>query len=286
VFYAVGGSAFDLGGLNPTFGRAVSALGLASLTMQVSRLVRMRSAQWTSERGGYAALAMLTPMFSLAFASSIALPGLLRDHVYDALVFNFDRALFGGHVPSFAVGRWLAEHEWLGAIATFCYWLPQPLDVFVYLAERQRHARRDLMLTLFIAGFVGFTFYSIFPVAGPREAFADYPYGRAEIGTIGAIARSVPRNCMPSLHLADALIVAIHAWRFDSRRWQLLVVANVAVTILATLGLGYHYIVDLLAAIPFTYGVLGASQRDVRKASLGWGVTLAFLLVLRVGFNP
>jgi hypothetical protein len=286
ALYAVGGSALDLGGLNPIFERAVSAFGLASLTMQVLRLVRMRSAQWTSDRAGYVALALLTPMFSAAFASSIAVPGMLRDHVYDTMVFNFDRALFGGHVPSFAVGRWLAQHEWLVAVATFCYWAPQPLDVFVYVAERRQRVERDLMTTLFIAGFVGFTFYSIFPVVGPRVAFSDFPYGSGQIRNLEAMARTVPRNCMPSLHLTDALIVAIHAWRLKARRWRLLGVVNVAFTILATLGFGYHYVVDLLAAIPFTFGVLGAARRDVRSAGLGWGATLALLLILRFGFSP
>jgi hypothetical protein len=288
AFYARGGTAFDLGGLHPVFDRAVSALGLASLVIQVARLVRMPPAEWTSERGGYAALAMLTPMFSLAFASSIALPGLIRADVYDVLVLNFDRVLFGGHAPSFVIGRWLAAHRWLAACATFAYWAPQPLNALVYLAERRRRAPRDLIATLFLAGIAGYAFYPFFPVLGPGQIFPGFPNGAGDLeaarAAVVAFPTSVPRNCMPSLHLTDALIVAFHAWRLGARRWRVVGVVDVALTVLATLGFGYHYVADLLAAVPFTYGVLAAARRDARAAAVGAGVTIAFLLLLRFGF--
>jgi PAP2 superfamily len=290
AFYARGGAAFDLGGLHPAFDRAVSALGLASLVVQVARLVRMPPADWTSERGGYAALAMLIPMFSLAFASSIALPGLIRSDVYDAIVLHFDRLLFRDHAPAFVIGRWLARHRWLAACAAFSYWAPQPLNVLLYLAERRKRAPRDLITTLLIAGIAGYAFYPFFPVIGPGYIFPGFPSGAGDIAfaraAVVAFPTNVPRNCMPSLHLAEALIVAVHAWRLGEGRWRVVGVVDVALTVLATLGFGKHYVADLLAALPFTYGVLGAARRDARAAAVGAGVTILFLLVLRFGFAP
>jgi hypothetical protein len=283
----LGGAAFALGGVQPLFDRAVSALGLASLVVQVVRLVRTPPALWTSERGGYAALTMLTPMFSLAFASSIALPGVLRGDVYDAIVLNFDRVVFGGHPLPVVVGRWLAAHRWVAACATFCYWAPQPLNVFVYLAERRCHSSHDLVTTLFIAGFAGYAFFPFFPVVGPGYVLPGFPYvDVSALPVVGVIPFSVARNCMPSLHMANALIVAVHGWRLGARRWRLVGVVDVALTVLATLGFGYHYAADLVAALPFTYGVLGAARRDARAAVVGWGATVAFLLVLRFAFSP
>jgi hypothetical protein len=286
VFYVGGGSALALGGVEPHFDRAVSALGLASLVVQVGRLVRMPPARWTSERGGTAALTMLTPMFSLAFASSIALPGMLRAGVYDALALNFDRVVFGGHIPPIVVGTWLAAHPAVAALATFCYWAPQPLNVFVYLAERRQGSKRDLVTTLFIAGFVGYAFFPFFPVVGPGYVLPGFP--RVDLGALpalGSIPASVPRNCMPSLHMGDALIVAVHAWRLGGRGWRLVGVVDVVFTVLATLGFGYHYAADLIAALPLTYGVLGAARRDARQAAIGGGLTVAFLLLLRFAFG-
>jgi hypothetical protein len=277
-----GGATFALGGVHPVFDRAVSALGLASLVMQVARLVRTPAAQWTFERGGYAALTLLTPLFSLAFASAIALPGLVRGGVYDALAFDFDRLASGGHPPPLVVGRWLLAHRWLAAAASFVYWAPTPLNVFVYLAERRRGLSGDLIATLFIAGFAGYAFFPLFPVVGPGYVLPGYPLLDASTAApvIGAIPVSVPRNCMPSLHMANALIVAVHAWRLGQRSWRLVAAVDVIFTVIATLGFGYHYAADLVAAVPFTVGVFGLARREARTAALGLGLTVAFLLVL------
>jgi len=272
--------------VHPVFDRAVSALGLASLVVQVARLVRTPPAQWTFERGGYAALTMLTPMFSLAFASSIALPGIVRGGVYDAIAFDFDRLASGGHPPPLLVGRWLLAHRWVAACASFVYWAPTPLNVVVYLAERRRRLPGDLIVTLFIAGFAGYAFFPLFPVVGPGYVLPGYPLLEAStaVRVIGAIPVSVPRNCMPSLHMANALIVAAHAWRLGEPRWRdvwrLVAVVDVVFTVIATLGFGYHYAADLVAAVPFTYGVFGLARREARAAALGLGITVAFLLSL------
>lgn len=60
-----------------------------------------------------------------------------------------------------------------------------------------------------------------------------------------------PRNCMPSLHFTWALLALWYAPRW--LRWPSAVV--VALTAFATVGLGEHYIVDLVAAVPFTAAV-------------------------------
>jgi hypothetical protein len=288
AFWAIGGSAFALGGVHPVFDRAVSALGLASLVMQVARLVRTPPAEWTLERGGYAALTMLTPMFSLAFASSIALPGALRGDVYDALAFNFDRLVSGGHPPPIVVGKWLVAHRWVAACASFVYWAPTPLNVLVYLAERRRGRPSDVIATLLLGGVLGYAIFPWFPVVGPGYVLPGYPLLDAStaVPLIGTIPLSVPRNCMPSLHMGNALIVATHAWRLGEGRWRLVAVVDVVFTVIATLGFGYHYAADLVAAIPFTYGVVGLARRDTRQAALGGGLTIAFLLLLRFALRP
>jgi hypothetical protein len=270
--------------VQPVFDRCVSALGLASLAVQVARLTRAPAVAWTSERSGYVALTMLTPMFSLAFASSIALPGILRGGVLDAVVLNFDRLTFGGYLPALAVAGLLAAHPWLAACARFSYWAPAALNICVYLAERRRHSRHDLVRTLFIAGFAGYAFFPFFPVVGPGYVLPGFPNVTSAIPVIAAMPTSIPRNCMPSLHMANALIIAVATWWLVSWRWRVLGVMNVVLTVLATLGFGYHYAADLFAAIPFTYGVFGAARRDARRAAIGWGLTVAFLLVLRFAF--
>jgi hypothetical protein len=281
ILFIVMGPALDLGGIQIMFDRSVSALGLASLAMQVARLTRMRSAQWISERGGYAALTMLTPMFSLAFASSIALPGMLRTDLLDGFVFNFDRVLFADSSPPLVVGRFLTDHRWLAGCATFFYWAPQPLNIVVYLAERRRHLQGDLITTLLVAGFVGYAFFPCFPVVGPGYVLRGFPYVASMLPQIGALPLNVPRNCMPSLHMANAIILAAATWRLGGSGWKALGIIDVVFTVIATLGFGYHYATDLIAAVPFTCGVIGATRRDTRTVIIGGALTVMFLVVVR-----
>jgi hypothetical protein len=274
--------AFALGGVEAHFDRTVSALGLASVAVQVARLVRLRGAEWTSSRAGFAALTMLTPMFSLAFASSIGLPGLIRHDLYDASVMSFDRALFRGTLPSAAVGRWLGVHSRVAAVAAFAYWVPQALNVLVYVAERRNRSSRDLLKTLFIAGFAGYAFFPFFPVVGPGYVLPNFPYiASSSPSLVSAIPVTVPRNCMPSLHMSDALILAAHAAGLGGVGWWALGAADIVLTVFATLGFGYHYAADLVAAVPFSYAVLGAARGDRRAAALGAAVLAALLLFIR-----
>ena len=277
------GSALDLGGIQPVFDRVVSALGLASLVVRIVGLVRAPPRHWTSEQSGYAALTLLSPMFSLAFASSIGLPGALRSGVLDSFVLAFDQRMFWGHSPSVIFGQYVAKHPWLAVAAAFCYWAPPPLAVVVYLAERRRFSDDDVITALLIAGGVGFVFFPFFPVVGPGYVLPHFPYPTSLIASTVPIPASVPRNCMPSLHMANALIVAFYTWRLKERSWRGVGIANVVLTVVATLGFGSHYAADLIAAVPFTYGALGAARRKAGAAALGWGLTVACLVLVRYG---
>src|SRR5262249_6129821 len=97
---------------------------------------------------------------------------------------------------------------------------------------------------------------------------------------------SNPRNGMPSLHLAGILLSWWHV-----RPYGLLPRVITALlglfTVLATLGLGEHYLVDLVVAFPFTLAVQaacmpqeGALRRVSRAALLGSVLLVAGWYVL------
>ncbi|HLY40037.1 MAG TPA: phosphatase PAP2 family protein [Terracidiphilus sp.] len=65
------------------------------------------------------------------------------------------------------------------------------------------------------------------------------------------ILLNVPPNCFPSMHTVSALLVLywLRHWK-----WGCVVGAlHMLLTILATLGLGEHYTIDLLAAVPLCF---------------------------------
>lgn len=89
--------------------------------------------------------------------------------------------------------------------------------------------------------------YLLVPAAGPAYA-----------GQANAL-----RNCMPSLHLTWAALLWIDARKAGLRRGLLIFMGMTAIATLAT---GEHYVLDLIAAVPFTWAVHRLSALAVRLA--------------------
>lgn len=148
-----------------------------------------------------------------------------------------------------------------------------------------------LLLSLLIVGFIQ---YGVFPAVGPEHAFPQWyplhPPMLAQIAILPISIPNAPRNCMPSLHLAAALVV----W-WNSRIWpqwgKLLVFLFLLGTVFSTLALGEHYLADLVVAFPFTLAFQAGWTRSIefenparRRALLvGAGLTVAWMVLLRYG---
>src|SRR5262249_54453659 len=120
----------------------------------------------------------------------------------------------------------------------------------------------------------------------------DYP-DAATVPLTSVCARGEPRNCMPSLHTSWALLLYWQsAWH---RPWVRRAAAGfLALTLLATIGFGYHYLWDLVVAVPFSRAGRAACARALplrrpgRRRALGLGGALcaALLVLLRLGPGP
>ena len=164
-----------------------------------------------------------------------------------------------------------------------------------------RAARRppvDILVAFFLLGVLGFALYHVVPVVGPtgpfKKVFPDRPPAIAALLPLRRVGGGhMPRNCMPSLHVSWALLVW---WQAAAHGRVVRALAHVflALTVLATLGFGYHYATDLVVAFPFTLAVralcvetLPLATRERLVALLGGaGLTAAWLLVIRGGAAP
>jgi len=226
-------------------------------------------------------LAGLTPIVFLAYMpvafkiSQAKMPDSLDHYLY-----AFDSRF--GVQAGFAMGRIFSDWPTLYSVCSLVY-MGLPLAMaLVYLAAPRSGDEASLLKTFLITGIAAAFVFRVVPAAGPVYAFTDiYP---TQLPTMGAdflrpIHMDNPKlNAIPSLHTAWALLIY---WR--TRRAKILVQIAAGLflflTLLATLGLGEHYLIDLVVAVPYAVSV-----RALCMTQTGWSrervLTAAFNAVL------
>ena len=204
----------------------------------------------------------------------------VRPTVLDEYALLADHALAQ---PSWVMGRLVeAGGPVLSALLHWVY-IELPLAAMVVAIYQLRNVRTGvwpnhfLIRTFLVLGLIGPAIYVLFPIVGPDYAFGSAGHGFA-VGdywpdalppldlTPAAIVFDdvTARNCMPSMHTAWALAVFVHSrggpyWlRLAGAFW-------LAGTVVATLGFGYHYGVDLLAGAVLCLTVESALREPVSQ---------------------
>lgn len=213
--------------------------------------------------------------------------------VLDLYLFSFDASL---HVQlAFVLGQAFSLWPLLRTIAVALYIaLPIPLAL-VYAGQllRGRKNAYPAMAALLLTGPIGILFYNLFPALGPAHIFLqDFPWH--PMTTLQAshlfrepIAVKGVQNAIPSLHIAWVLL----AWWYSRGLsvWERgIALTFLAFTILATLGTGEHYFIDLVVAYPFSvmmqslcaFPLRWMARERVNGMLYGLLVTLTWLLAL------
>ncbi len=219
---------------------------------------------------------------------------LTHPKVLDLYLYSFDCSL--GIQASFFVGQLFWKWHWLKSTSYFFYLgLSIPIAA-VYAGQlvRNRKSALPVMLALLYCGPIGGIFYNIFPALGPVHLFhQDFPWHPLSISQarqllLEPVLLAGLRNAIPSLHMAWVLLAW---WYCRGLSWWTkgVVLAFVFFTVLATLGSGEHYLVDLVVAFPFCLMIRGlfafslswrAAQRLV-PILLGLSMVLLWLFLLR-----
>jgi hypothetical protein len=233
---------------------------------------------------------LVPPLFVVFSALFLNAAILLRPVTYDRFLYAFDGSL--GFQPGFWAARVLMHNYWLGVVCNAAYFqLPLALTL-AYLVEKKRSrdsARRALWLFLLI-GIVGFACYQVLPAVGSAAAMpgvfptAEPRLQPADIQPVDAFTGV--RNCIPSLH--TSWMVALWWIAAPRRRWlRIVVAALLGCALLWTLA--FHYLIDMVVALPFTVALFALTQRDrirsdrIRGETILWSASLFFgwLLLLR-----
>lgn len=273
----------------------ISLLGMSSLT------VLGATAVW--EFGSQRRQLTFTFIPALLFVTSdwwattlLAVTSALHPKTLDLYLYSFDASL--GLQLSFVVGRWFLHLGWLRAVSMVFY-VGLPVVIGLVYGQQLRVGNRSraisAMIAFLITGPIGLIFYNILPAAGPAHVFNDFPLRPLSMGEASRlflvpIKIAAPPNAIPSLHMAWVLL----AW-WNSKglaTWcRRVALAFVVFTVLATLGTGEHYFVDLVVAVPFAVMVQAIAQYTVpladRKRSVpllaGLLITLAWFTLLSFG---
>jgi len=96
--------------------------------------------------------------------------------------------------------------------------------------------------------------YAFVPASGPVYAFVGYPFQKLDLSNLHILMLNARPNCMPSVHMSIALMTMLFLWRWKSGR--VIGIANALMTVFATLGLGEHYVIDLIASVPYTIAIV------------------------------
>lgn len=266
-------------------------LGLGSLIVLVAQVFfGVRALRRLHRDTFFAAVAF--PYFSFVLAFYLNWMATLQHRTYDVSLYAFDEAL--QCKPSMLIGSLLTNSSSLTIVARTVYQL-LPLSIcFLVAMEREAPGRfQARILRLFVAvGLAGASLHNLFPALGPLYVFGkDFP---GSLPTVSGLAirpvaeAAMARSAMPSVQFASAILIWWNAAGL-ARGWRWLAASVVVLTFLADLGLGQHYFVDLVVAIPFAVAVQSFALRvrswnsSERRAAFwgGLGLTLCWIGALR-----
>jgi hypothetical protein len=206
--------------------------------------------------------ALCMPLFVLV--RYLAVVGLHLDTgpSVDSRMFLLDHSLGD---PAYRIGQWLQHRPVLTQALWLLYWaVPLTLPFAFGAALEDSRRRHSILFAWGMASVLALVCYRVWPVAGPRYAFSGWPaLPRQVSNTPMDVPEGLLRTGMPSLHLTWAILM----WRLAPEEPPWLrggLGAFVGITVATTLGLGQHFLVDLLWALPFTGVILWLTARAFR----------------------
>ncbi|MGA2435314.1 MAG: phosphatase PAP2 family protein [Bryobacteraceae bacterium] len=265
-----------------------SFFGLASMVVLACRLSRENPEGQKDLLRTIGAIGLLP---ALCWGSAIAVLANIQctPYTFDRVLYAFDESL--GVDVVFAAGRIFSGHpdfRYLCGLVYNC--LPITLALLLALQTKRRLPGSPDVRAVFVAlGVSGFLLYQICPAAGPIYLIGQaFPYHHVPVSSFAlgpAPMGPFARNAMPSLHVGWSILVVYNSW-FRARWVRAYALIALALTAVATLGLGEHYFIDLVVVFPLVAAVqLGCSgwRKNLPRILVSSGLTLAWLIACRTG---
>jgi hypothetical protein len=217
---------------------------------------------------------------------------------FDLYLLSFDASL--RFQPSFLLGQAFARWPLFGKLATAFYMGIICLCTLVFADHLKRSAKRAaaVFAPFLFSGPIGILYYNLFPARGPLYLFSgdNFPHHPLPLDIIRHFPlEPVPvfgfPNAMPSLHMTWALLAFWYS-RGGSRWVRAVSWAFLVFTVIATLGTGEHYFVDLVVAAPFSLMIVALFAFHIpwsnpwRIRSIIFGATVPVVWMTLLRFQP
>jgi len=212
----------------------------------------------------------LVPMIFLSFKEIYNLVDPIRGKIYDDLLIQADRFLFGTDPTKLLyhiANPYLTELLQI-VYGTF-FFLPIILGISLLCKDRKKELYY-LAFIMVLGFFLSYIGYILLPAIGPRFTLHDFSITNIELPglhltnflrEIVNAGESIPagtpnpalvvqRDAFPSGHTQMTLLVMYLSVKFKSRSRYFLI-PNGTLLIFSTVYLRYHYVVDLIAGIIF-----------------------------------
>lgn len=258
-------------GFKPMFMAGFSFVGLSAFALLGTRAV------WADGKNRKRLLYGFVPVVLFVASEWMASSLLdfterLHPKTFDLFLYSFDSSL---RVPtSFLAGQLLWAFPWLRAICLLFY-IALPLPLALVYAAKLRAGKFDapaVMIAFLVTGPIGVIFYNVMPACGPVHlfgaAFPFHPLSTADAMRLAIVPVVIAgaRNAIPSLHMTWVLLIWWNSKGLSP--WiRAIALAFVWFTVLATLGTGEHYCIDLVVAFPFSLMVQALCSYSVPFAS-------------------
>jgi predicted membrane-bound spermidine synthase len=270
----------------------IASLGGAALLVLGWRLARPSSSglkDGSAERTLIVAASF--PLFALVSNFFLHLTAALLPRTYDTVLYHFDESL--GWNAAFVLGRVLDGLPVAKVLVHVNYLLLPVAAAALFVASVGTREATVLARVLLLAPAAAYLCYFLYPAAGPLFLFGPaYPHGTVLPDRVPLslhVVAPYPRNCMPSLHTAWAMLLVLNA-RAAGRRLRIALAGALALTVIGTLGLGEHYLVDLVVAVPFVVAVqaaaaMGDPRSRYRIGGIAAALVAAWLAYLSLGYS-
>lgn len=198
-------------------------------------------------------------MFTFFYKTAGSTVFLIFDRFYDWQLTTFEKMLLGVN-PTIFIDRHLLN-VWVNEIFSFCYYsyyFMLPVFLLPVFIKKEYEVIKRTLTACCLAFFMSYILFFLYPIEGPRWFFSGQYLNEIEGPLFRPLVEMVIETgafrggCMPSSHVAVALVLMMFCFKYYRPAGWLLLPINIGLAI-GTFWGRFHYVSDVVvgAAIGF-----------------------------------